>query len=306
MKTKKPQQRLRIWFYFALLAVQLSFAVSLRAEDAAPLVEIAFNIRAADFRTNLTDTNRTDIESKVMEQLATLCSQYFGFLKWIPKNHVEDSSKPAAHLKVTLVGQRVGFASRISLKYSKVVNGQDMDLQLKEDWLLLYRAWDDQPTHNRGQLKSDIFNKLVRQFANDDFRDKLHEQFLSTISLTRDVNVITPDKRLIIPISATALRMRDGTILLVKFISNIPQSGGPKDGIIRVEKDGMSYVDPYRGYVRAVILLFNYPPVRVEGWHDRVPIVLQHKVADTLKVFMEKYSPDPNPGTRGSLVTSPE
>ena len=271
------------------------------AQEERPLVAISFAVESPEFKATL-DAALPDLERAVAERLRALCQERFGFLAWTEGSRVADRSQLAALFQVSLIEKQGGFGPHILIGYAIEIGGQRLagpDLLPVE----IYGPVDNHPTHEPDKLRAKVVEALEGEFGNQDYRRRFLDQFLRRIPLLRKMEA-RDDKQLLLPIRRLKLQARNGSELLAEFHAQMPQEGR-KNGRLLLRQAGEVLDDgPQRGLTLCSVLEFDYAPVTGHrGWHDRIPELLNHLIADTLRVYMWTYDPDFVPGTSGSLAT---
>jgi hypothetical protein len=123
------------------------------------------------------------------------------------------------------------------------------------------------------------------------------------IPLTDAIHADAPKKRLIVPISTERLNVDRESVLSAEFKGRVP-SEDTQTGYIKFRPSGPVETegDPLYKMLQCIVTEFDYAPDLSQAWHDRIPVVLNHQVSGTLRVYMKNYKHEVE-GVIGSTVT---
>jgi len=281
--------------WFALL---LFCSASASGQASRPVVVTDFVIESPDHKSNFTPDAERQVELRIATELARLCQERFGFLKWVPADAAAGGSTPAAQLTLSLKAESGSKFPAIFLEYTAAISGQSHFPGVQKEQL--FGGFDDQLTTDHARLERTLFEKLRQQLANDAFRHDLHEGFLQDIPLADTVKLLEP--QVIIPVNAEELTASHESVLLVRFSAKL--SGTLEKGVVELIP-----VSEVEGSLSCLIQRLLSPTLVVNqtgGWDPKIAVLLQPPAVESLNVFMLIYKKKPNPGTEGALSTRPE
>jgi len=273
-------------------------------QGVPPVVKTEFIIEASVF-DNFEQSVKANLKSYLAWRMAHFCKANFGFLRWDPVSDQTTLSETDTKLSLKLTAQEREFGFVVSLEYAAEICGQKYPLSELQS-ILLYQVWDDQPTHDHARLQRDIEQKITENFGSDVFRKKLHKEFLKYIPLTEKIQVDGEDHRLIIPIKWHALNADLRSVMLVEFKAT--SHGEPKPGNMLLRPEGRNFKDKWQNLMHCTVCsvrMFSYPPIDVKAWDDAIPGILKSDRIESLKVFMNIYEKNLNPGTIGTTILDP-
>ncbi len=280
------------------LALVLFCLVSAWSQSSRPVVVTNFTIEAPRHKSNfMPDAERRKFELRIAAELARLCQERFGFLKWVPVDSAAGGPEPAAQLTLSLIAGSGNFPA-IFLQYKAVVSGQPHLTGIED--AELFGGFDDQFTNDHSRLEGMLVAKLREQFANDAFRKDLHEGLLQHVPLANNVTLQAP--QVIVPVNFEELTPSDESVLVVEFRAK--PSGASIEGMAELVPLGQ-----VQGALSCLIQKLLSPTVIINqrgDWNPGIVPLMQPPTVESLNVFMRVYKQRPNPGTDGALSTRPE
>jgi hypothetical protein len=267
-------------------------------QSLRPIVVTNFIIESPKHKSNFKpDAARRQFELRIAAELARLCQERFGFLKWLPVDPANGSPGPAAALTLSLIAGRGNFPP-VVLHYTAAVSGQPHQTGI--DDAELFGGFDDQFSNDHPRLESTLVAKLREQFANDAFRKDLHEGLLGQIPLASRVILQAP--QVIVPVNFEELTPSDESVLVVQFRA---RPGGAQD----VGSALLVPLGDIQGSLSCLIQSLNSATVVINqkgDWNPGIVLLMEPPTVESLNVFMRVYKQRPNPGTEGALSTRPE
>lgn len=284
------------------LACVLSTSVSANGQGTLPLVNTAFRIVAPDFRQNLSSQQILAVENDVGTKVAEEAGRRFPFLRWGRAT----ATPVSARLSLSLEAEPGPFASSIFLVFTAESGNTSRPLRR----VLLYSPSDGASTHNPAQLSIDIRRKLEELFANEDFRESLHSDFLKGVPIASQVVVDSTDRVLVVPLPYNDLRPAGDSVLSVRFTSEARGSDGAmelRDGLMELKPFGRYHQTPQEGAVQCKITLFSFRDITLAlgGWHQDIAAIVSPPGIRSLKIFVKHYVEDVNLDSDGPLVINP-
>jgi hypothetical protein len=280
------------------LALVLFCPTSSWSQSSRPVVLTNFVIESAKHKSNFVpESERRKFELRIAAELARLCQERFGFLKWVAMDSATDIPAPAAKLTLSLKAGSGNFPA-ISLDYIATISGQAHSAGVVPTDL--FGGFDDQLTSDHSRLESKLVEKLHEQFGNDAFRLALHEGLLQHVPLASAVKV--REHEVIVPVEFDGFAPSHESILLIEFRAS--PTGSPVIGFAELVPLGEA-----QGEVSCLIqkLVSTTVVVHQMGeWDPEIVLLLQPPTVESLKVFMRVYKQGSNPGTEGPLIVRPE
>lgn len=120
--------------------------------------------------------------------------------------------------------------------------------------------------------------------------DGWQQQWIRRIPLARDVHVLEPNQRLVLPLAAGGLQAGRESVLEVLFLGRVPDED-EVDGFLKLKPSGQVHeaASPWAGMQKCRVIFFEYEPDAAEGWHQRIPQVLKHRRPESLRIHMHHY-----------------
>lgn len=275
-------------------------AGSISGQEHTPTVKVSFEIPASVF-PDYDSQVRESIITEINSDLAEKCSTYFSFLHWTTISQISSVSDYDYRLilKLTVSLLQNGLTN-FDLEYIGKIDTNYFEIYRFLKPYRLYNYYEDIPVQQPAKLKEDIMTAMEKQFIEDEFRLKLHENFLKVIPISQNALADSEKQRLILPIEWSDLKATEESVLRVEFESDQIR------GIIKMNPEVPITTDSLKGQSQCVIIFFSYEPINVSTWHNEIAKRLSRSHLNYLNVYMIKYDRDINPGTYNAIVTDPD
>jgi hypothetical protein len=300
-KSNYPSSGVAIIFLVAVVCL-LPVHKPASAQDAPPWVDVDFSIQAKNFKNNLQGVSQ--IETEIERVITDLCSNYFPFLRW----RIAGLAGPDIYngLNLALTQEEAIPMPRIIVSFSCNIEKNSIKLPAIQS-IIVHEAFDmDRPTQDPEKFILRVKSLLRQRFHNEDFRSRLHRDFLSSIPLSQRIIVAESEHLVVVPIKWELLKPGGDSVLYVDFVS-FGEPGSEKSGTMKLSLIQKRWRAPSPGSVQGAIAMLNFAPliiVNVGEWHEDIPLIFSGNVG--LKVYMEKYVEKVNPDTLAGLVTRPD
>jgi hypothetical protein len=284
-------------------ATALCLAASLFGQELPPVVTTQFEIEAGSF-SRLKPQVRAQCEDAVSLELAQLGANYFRCFRWMALTNDAAVSNSAATLKLKLLQEDRGYGYEFLLGYFRLAAGQSTAFGSLPPKILWAATELDPPTQDAKRLETEVVAELRRQFDNQSVRKQLLKEFLSSIPLTRTLEMATNVERVIIPISQEWLRAGEQSVLRLTF-KTLPPGARLLPVEIKMSPREENLPASWGTNVGCLVIEFDRPPVfSKDKWHPLIPESYAQRVDGSVEVYMHEYFPDYSAGmTRGPTGT---
>lgn len=266
--------------------------------DNRPVIGVDLHVKVPTLLKKADKRFADRIKAEGSAKVAALGNQFLRFVRWRPIG-VADEKSESARLVLTL--QETTSIGGPNFVFCLGVEIGGKPYQTPElDPIVLYLWSDTRIGAGPTAVHRDALQRLETEFTKKDFQRKLVESFLRKIQLADKAFSSDRQKRVILPVRTAIVAAQPESIYKVEVTAVIP--GESKDaGTMMLKHERASVLEPWLGLCQCVVTKLLYPPDAIDGWSDRIPVILAHNIQ--VQVFMWDYHLDPTSGTEGGMVT---
>jgi hypothetical protein len=176
-----------------------------------PKVLVEFRIESQSFKDGL-KADAAPVETALATQLATLLQTKFPPMQWV----TGPLADPAATLTASLAEDDSAMR-RIFIKWTAKIGTQPLTLHKLEEWTIYDTKRASRPYFDAAKTKTEVGDKIVQWMRVDHTRDDVHDDFLVQVPLSRQVELDTVKKNVVLPLSWRSAKLGEGSEFRVDF-----------------------------------------------------------------------------------------
>jgi hypothetical protein len=223
------------------------------------------------------------------------CSKQLGYLDWVCASQATSTGTTRARLEIVMKAQRVtGY--HVYLECTLIVEGKRKS-PLTATVYGIYDILPDRASESQEDIRQEICKRakaaLVTLIPDG-------STLGGAIPLSDTIHI--GNHRLILDVSAERINADRDSRFQVAFVGNVPNET-PEEGYIEIRPGGrvLAEDDPLFGMQKCVVTYFEYEPDEENGWHPRIPVVIEHRVLNSLRIYIKEYKSQEN-----ELVATPD
>lgn len=251
--------------------------------------------------TSALGSRKATIEASVSAWLIVKAGGHFGFLTWVGTDGpAPPTTRWIVRLQDDWTGATRATGTNYFLEFFKVIDGGP-ELEIRD---LPATPFDSDrnpflPTDDADAFAAAVEKVLQERLDNEDFRNRLSQSFLYTISLTSELEINADVQALLLPFSFRDLKAASGSKLAVHFQAPLPAGAGTRSGGLILTAAACLSRPAIGDRIQGKIESIEYPQASILQpcfWDAAVADLLQSVPPGTQKIQMKEYRFDDGSG----------